>query len=141
MNPNALYDLLMRRATQGLEVDPNDTPIKQQTDAYRAEQTNQLRRYLSQQAEQQGPYANLESEERYGSEKVGQSTGGYLAQLMSAEIAARRQEIESALSNAMNFLTTEQRLALEEELRKLELAEREWEFGQTNDRLWAFGGE
>ncbi len=128
-----LYDLLMKRANQGLNVDPNDPIIRQQTDAYSADQQRAERHYLSGLAEKAGDNGNITAETRHAAEVEGQNTGAFEGQLMANEIAARRQEIQAALSGATGFLTDSMRLQLQEELGKLQLAENHYQFGQNMD--------
>ncbi|MFH0982651.1 MAG: hypothetical protein V2A79_14095, partial [Planctomycetota bacterium] len=96
----ALYDFLMKRAQQGLDVDPNDPVIKGQVEPYNAQLQRDARTYLSQVAESGNPYANITAETRTAGEQVGQRTASYLGSLMQAELSARRTEIENALTNA-----------------------------------------
>jgi len=126
-----LYNLLMERAKQGLTVDPNDPVIRNQADAYSANATRSMRDYLAQAAEQGGEFGNLNTETRGAYEQLGQSTGTYESQLVANEISARRAEIQQALSGAAGLLTAQQQLQLTEELRKLELAQQQYQFGST----------
>jgi hypothetical protein len=113
-----------------LQFGANDPIIKNQTDAFRAEQERGVRSGLSALAEKAGSGANLNAETRSGYEKAGQATSAFEAQLMQHELNARRQEIESALSGAMGFLTNEQQMMLQEELAQLQLAQQESQFGR-----------
>ncbi len=126
---NALYDLLMQRAGQSLDVNPDDPIIRRQSDAYGAQQERSRRDYLASVAEREGDNANIGAETRRSAEQVGQSTGAFEAQLMGQELSARRQEIRDALNGAMGFLTNQQQLQLQEELAQLELALRQYQFG------------
>jgi hypothetical protein len=139
-NAMALFNTLMERAKQSEVINPNDPIIKAQVDAYNAQGQRAGQNYLAQLAEKQGANANIGAETRASAETVGQQTGSYQATLMQQELTARRQEIEQALSGASGLLTAEQQMSLQKELQQISLAEQEWEFGQTNDRLWAFGG-
>ena len=134
---SALYDFLMQRAQQSETVDPNDPTIKGQVDAYGAQQQQSQRNYLSQLAESRGNYANIGAETRASSEQVGQATSGFQSQLMSTELAARRQEIESALSGAAGLLTGEQQMALTEELSKIQTAQQAYEFDLNQQYLYS----
>lgn len=111
-----LYNLLMGRATQSLNIDPKDPIIANQVNAFGAQQQRASRNYLASQAEKQGPLGNLGMEERMASEKAGQATGSLQAQLMQNELGARRQEIMSALSQMGGLLSDNERLALQREL-------------------------
>lgn len=122
-----LYNLLMKRATQSLDVNPSDPIIKGQTDAFNAQQQRDSKNYLSTVAEKQGANANISAETRIAGEQVGQNTSAFEAQLMGQELATRRQEIQQALSGAAGFLTSQQQMALQEELAQLNITQRQWE--------------
>lgn len=128
---NSLYDLLMSRAQGSENVDPNDPIIKAQTDAYRAEGTQARRDFLADQAEAGGPYGNMRSEERRSAEELGKKTGSFQAQAMQQELSARRAKIEHALDTGAQFLTEQQRMALQNELTRLQLAQQESQFGRS----------
>jgi hypothetical protein len=125
-----LFNLLMERAKGSENVDPNDPIIKAQTDAYRSEGVNARRDFLAQQAEAGGPYGNLRSEERRSAEQLGKSVGGFQAGAMQQELTARRAKIEHALDQGAAFLTDQQRMALQNELTRLQLAQQESQFGR-----------
>lgn len=131
---NQIFDLLMKRANGSLNIDPNDPIIRNQVDAYNAQNTRASRDYLANEAERQGPNANLTGETRMASEKVGQAGGQFQAQLMQRELDARRQEIQSALSGASGFLTQEQQLQLQQEMDALNRQQRGYEF-DVNDQF------
>ncbi len=118
-----LYNILMERARRGENVDPNDPIIKAQTDAYRSEGTAARRNFLADQAEAAGPYGNQRSEERRSAEQLGKSVGGFQAGAMQQELGARRQQIEHALDQAGQFMTDQQRMSLQNELTRLQLAQ------------------
>lgn len=128
---NALYDLLMKRASQSLEIDPNDPVIKGQTDAYDAQGQQARRNYLSASAEAEGAYGNAAGESRRSAEELGKSTGAFQAAAMERQQNARRQEIEHALSGAAGLLTEEQRLSLQEELSKMGMNMQNDQFGRS----------
>lgn len=125
-----LFNLLMERARGSENVDPNDPIIKAQTDAYRSEGVNARRDFLAQQAEAAGPYGNLRSEQRRSAEQLGKSVGGFQGQAMQQELGARRAKIEHALDQGAAFLTDQQRMALQNELTRLQLAQQESQFGR-----------
>lgn len=126
-----LFDLLMRRATQSLDIDSTDPIIKAQTDAYGARQERASRNYLSGLAERAGPSANIGAEARSSAEQAGQATGAFEAELIGRELSTRRQEIEGALSGAAGLLTAEQQMQLQEELAKISLAQQQHQFTAT----------
>lgn len=113
---NTLWGILSGRQGQSLDVNPKDPIIAGQVNSFRAEQERGLRNQLSQQAESQGPSANLNSEKRMGAERVAQTTGNMQGQLMQSELGARRQEIQNALSQMGGMLSQDQQLALQREL-------------------------
>lgn len=113
---SGLWDMLMGRATQSLNINPKDPIIAAQTNSFRAEQERAARNSLAQQAEEQGPQANLNSERRLLNERASQATGNLRSSLMQSELTARRNEIMQSLAQMGNLLTEEQRLALSREL-------------------------
>lgn len=134
-----LFDQLMVRSQQGLNVDRNDPAVRGQADAYAANEQRSARNYLSDIAEQRGPYAtgNIRNEQRMTNERVGQRTGAFESELMGREISAKRQEIAQALSSMQGLLSTEDQLTLQKEMaqmddamRKLQLSQQGSQFGQ-----------
>jgi hypothetical protein len=113
---NDLYSMLMGRAQQSLNIDPNDPIIKGQTAAYNANEERARRDYISDAAESGGPLVNLQGEKRIAAERLGQKTGAFQAELMGRELTARRAEIQAALQQMGDMLTEEQRLSLQREL-------------------------
>lgn len=136
-NPRAssLYDILAGRAGQGLAVNARDPIIANQVDSFRAEQERGARNYLAAQAEAQGPQTNLGSERRLASEHAAQATGGLQSQLMGNELSARRQEIQNALSQMGNMLTSEQQLALQHELGLIDASLRQQGITNQNNQF------
>ena len=138
---NSLYDLLMQRAGQSLNIDRNDPIIRNQSDNYAAMQERAMRNYLGNVAEQSGPNANISAERRSAAEKQAQATSGFEAQLMGNELGARRGEIAQALSGAQGFLTNQQQMALQELLGQLGLAQQAYQFDQGQQYAYSpFGG-
>ena len=82
--------------------------------------------YLSGAAERGGQNANLDAEARSASEKAGQNTAGFQAQLMQQELSSRRAEIQQALQGAQGLLTAEQAMKLQDELAHLNTALSAW---------------
>lgn len=117
-----LYDMLKARATQGLNIDRNDPVIRGQADAYSANEERARRNYISDVAESDGPYANLQGEKRMAAERMGQRTGAFESELVGRELMAKRQEIAEALAGMAGLLTEEQRIALQRELGLLDNA-------------------
>lgn len=131
---SGLYGTLMARAGQSLQVDPNDPVIKAQTDAYRAEQTRAARNLMAEQAERGGANSNQDATQRSATEKAAQATAGFQGTLMANEVAARRQEIQAALSGQQGILTAEQQMALQQELANLDVKLRSYQFGQSQNQ-------
>lgn len=125
---SALYQMLLKRATQGLSVDPNDPVIRNQVDAYGARQTQASRDALSAEAESQGPNANLSAETRSAAEKAGQNTSDFQSRMLYDEVQGKKKEIQDALTSMGSLLSDQQRLALQEQLAKLSLAQQQLQF-------------
>ena len=132
---NQLYGMLMKQATQGLNVDANNPVIKQQTDAYNAAQTRERSRYLADLAERQGANANLGAEQRMTAEDVGQKTGQLQASLMGQELQAKRGEIQYALGQMGDLLTNEQKLDLQKELTLYDNAIKQQQLAQQESQF------
>lgn len=111
-----LFQTLMSRAGQSLNVDPNSPVIKGQVDAYKASQDRGVKDYLSAAAEHGGPHTNMDAQARSAYEKAGQATSGLQAQLMQHELDSRRQEIQQALSEQGGLLSQQDQMALQREL-------------------------
>lgn len=128
-----------------LQFGPTDPIIKNQVDAYRVEQERGVRSALSRAAESsRGPSIPGEQNATARSleEKAGQATSGYEATLMNQELNARRQELQNALSGAMGFMTSEQQLALQDELARIQMALQESQFGRSlAERGLEFGAD
>ena len=128
-----LYNMLMGRAQQSLQVNPNDPIIRSQLEPYNAQNTRAARQYMSQVAEKEGANSNIASSGRAAAEKVGQMGASYQGQLMQNELNARRNEIQQALSGMQGFLTQEQSMQLQEELAQLQLAQQANQFQTQAD--------
>lgn len=131
-NPNAkaLFDKLMGRADQSLNVNPEDPIIKNATNAYSAEQERGVRNELSAEAAAQGATGgDTTAAARSLREHAGQATSGFQAQQMTQELTARRQEIQDALHGAAGLLTAEQQMQLNQELHMLDNELQKYMFG------------
>lgn len=117
-----LYRMLLERAHQGTTIDKNDPNIKQQVDPYVAQIDRQKRNYLSDMAEGLGPNANLTGQARVASEHAGQQTGLFQSQLIGRELQSRRDQIQQALSQLGDQLSTDQQQALTRELAQIQAA-------------------
>lgn len=132
-----LFNLLMGRAHQGLNVSPDDPIIKAQTDAYSANNQRAQKSYLSQAAEAGGPNSNTEAIGRSMAEKGAQATGGLQAQLMGNELSSRREEIQQALTGMGSMLTSQQQLSLQRELGLIDAQLRQQGLNSNNDQFLA----
>lgn len=119
---DALYGTLNERAGQSLAIDRNDPIIRAQSDAFSANQDRARRNYLSDTAERQGPLANIQGERRMASERYGQATGTFEAELLGRELSARREEIAEALRMSAGLLSGDQQRTLQQQLAMLDQA-------------------
>lgn len=135
----ALTRQLMERMRQDLTFDRNDPAVKAQSDAYSANAERARRDYLSDSAESKSPYATgaMRGEERMTAEKLGQDTGNFEAQLMSRELTARREQIQSALDSMGAQLTEGERQQLQRELAQLDAATRNHATDSQNAQFYA----
>lgn len=133
---NSLYDTLLNRANQSLNIDSQDPIIANQLNAFNANQTRQNRHYLEGVAEKAGPQANLAGETRMANERAAQAGGQFQAELMGRELQARRGEIQNALAQMGSFLTDEQRMGLQRELANLDNAYRYYAANQQNAQFY-----
>lgn len=127
---NSLYDTLLQRAQQSLNIDRNDPIIRAQSDAYGAQQERARRNFLSDMAERGSPYATGAQlgQQRMTAEKMGGDLGAFEAQLMGRELLSRREQIQSSLDSMKDMLSFDQKLALEKELANLDAATRRYGF-------------
>lgn len=133
-----LYNMLMGRAKQGLNVDAKTDPsIRAQADPYAANVERSRRDYLANEAEQKGPLANIEGESRLSAERGGQASGLFESQLVGREIQSRRDEIAQALSSMQGMLSQEQQLAMQRELAQLDASLRNRQISSGNDQFMA----
>ncbi len=128
---NDLFNNLMARANQSLDIKPNDAIIQPQVNAFNAQQQQAARNAEAQMAESAGPNANTGAETRSAQEKIGQNTSAFQATLMGQEVTARRQEIQNALSGAEGLLTAEQQMRLQEEDQQLSRAQNQHQFDEN----------
>ncbi len=132
---DSLYGFLNSRAQQGLNVTAQDPIIRQQTDAYRAEQERAKRNFLSDAAERGGSLSNPRGEQRIAAERVGQNVSGFQAQLLQRELMARRDEIAQALTQQGAMLSGDQQRSLAEQLAALDQAIKEASIGLGQGQL------
>ncbi len=124
---DTLYNTLMGRAQQGLNINPSDPVIAAQTNAFRAEQDRNARHSIDDAAARGGPNANLNLERRMASEGASRATGGLQASLMGNELQNRRTEIQNALTQMGGMLTQDQQLALQGQLGMIDANLRAWQ--------------
>lgn len=119
-----VVDSLMQRATQGTTVDTQDPQFRQQADSYHAQVERARRNYVADQAEKLGPYQTgaLQGEERLASERAGQASAAFEADLVGRELQQRRDEIKDALQTMTGVITEDQRRQLQRELAQLDAA-------------------
>lgn len=110
-----LWNMLMQRAKQGLNVERDNPQIRTQADAYAAQADRARRNFLGETAERSSPYATgaMLGQQRMSAERLGQDVGGFEANLIGREIEARRNEIQQALSQMGDMLTEQQRQQLQ----------------------------
>jgi hypothetical protein len=122
---DSLYNTWLGRSQQALNIDRNDPIIRQQSDAYAANEERSRRNYISDVAEGAGPLGNLRGEERMAAERMGQRTGNFEAELVGRELQTRRNEIAQALGQMGNMLSADQQAGLQRELAILDQSIRE----------------
>lgn len=117
---DAFFNTLMGRANQTLTTDwQNDPNVKAQVGAYMAAQERARRNSVSDAAEAAGPLANIGAERVIAGELAGRNTANFQASIIGSEIAARRAEIQNALTGAQGMLTADQQAELQTELANL----------------------
>jgi hypothetical protein len=79
--------------------------------------------------------ANIRGEQRMAAERMGQRTGAFESELIGREIAAKRGEIEHALSTMADLLPEDQRLELQRYLGELDNAYKQNALTSENDRF------
>jgi hypothetical protein len=132
---DALIQQLMARAQQPTNASRTDPNVRGQADAYAANVDRSRRGYISDVAERRGPLANIEGERRMASERAGQATGAFEAELMGRETSARRDEIAQALQMWGGLLSGDQRMGLERELATLNDRSRTADRGQNMEQF------
>ncbi len=113
----------LQQATQGTHVDASTDPnVRAQADSYAASMTRAARNASADAAESLGPSATgaLRGQQRMNTERAGQAAGSFEAQLVGKEIESRKAQIQDALKQLQGMGETDQKLALERELAKLQ---------------------
>lgn len=159
-----LFKLLMERAQQPTTVDRNSATIRQQVDPVVAQQERASRNYIDDIAERSGPLANIQGERRLVAERSGQAAGALESEVIGRERDRVLQERMDSLGLAGQFMTAQERNALEREIAYLmdasrsadrdlsrqglltsndqflrELALREYDLNNTWDYRWQMG--
>ena len=135
-----LFDYMMGKAGQSLDINRKDPIIANQVNAFDAAQQRSSNDYLRQLAERGGPQNNMGMETRMAAENRGQNLGNFQSQLMQQELTARRNEIMQSLQLGAQFMTEQQQLALRRELAQMDnalqyayLGQRAFEFDESNE--------
>ena len=135
---DALYNQLMDRSKQSLSIDAQTDPnIRQQADTYAASVERERRRYMDDTAERSGPLANIQGESRLSSEKAGQASALFEAQLVGREMQSRRDEIAESLKSRQGMLSQEQQNALQRELAQLDASIRNRQISSNESQFGA----
>lgn len=148
------FEELMSRIRANDAIPGRDNPVvRAQADAYSAQQTREMRDYLADLAESEGPNANLRGEQRMAAEMAGRNSGQFEAELIGREQDARRAQTQAMLGQVVNLLDVDSQQALQRELglndldlRKAQLAQsgdeflrelalREWDLTNRNDLI------
>lgn len=112
-----LVNALMQRSNQSLNINAASDPnIRSQADPYAAAQERGARNFLADQAEKNGPNANMTGQARVAAEHAAQASGLFESGLVGHELDARRNEIQNALTSMQGMLTDQQKMALQKEL-------------------------
>lgn len=138
---DALMQMLMGRATAGENVDRNSPAVRQQADAYSANEERTKRNYIADMAEELGPFGSgaLRGESRMATERMGQRTGAFEAELVGRELQAERDKITHALNSLQGMLSEQDRMALQERLAMIDANLRQQGIGlqqQGLDQDW-----
>lgn len=132
---NDLYAQLQGRANQALTVNPNDPVIAAQTAAYNATQDRSARNYLGNLAEQSGPYANLQGQQRIVAEQTGQNDAAFQAQLLGSQLTSQRQDIADALNGMRGMLSSQQQNDLQAQLGNIDAAIKQQSLAQSQNQF------
>lgn len=137
-NYQKLVDLLMGRAQQSLDIDPTkDSVIRPQVDNYAAAQERSRRNYLNDMAESSNPYATgaMNTARTQTAEHAAQSTADLQSTLVGRELQSRRGEIQQALQEMGQLLTSDQQMALQRELAQIDASLRQQQINSNNDQF------
>jgi len=157
---NDFYGQLAQRIGQAnAPINPNDPTITSQLNPFRAEQTRAARDFISNSAEQQGPYANIQGERRLAAQTAGQNTSDFLGQLMARQQGYNQNNASQALALEGGQLSSDQARQLQAALGfgglnlqsqlgfaglnqsqdqfLRELALRQWQAGDSSNLAWA----
>lgn len=132
---DGLYNTLLQRSQQSLNVNADDPIIRAQVDPMRAQLERSKRNFISDAAENYGPLANLRGEERIANERVGQNVSSFQSELLGRELTNRRQEVAGALASMGDMLSGSQQAALQRELAMLDQGIRQQQVGLSSGQL------
>lgn len=138
-----LFNTLLARAHQGLDVSRTDPAVRSQADAYAANAERSRRDYLSANAEKSSPYSQgaQQGQERMTAEQVGQNTGAFESELVGREIQSRRDEIQNALTQMGGMLSQDQQVALQKELAQLNASLQQQQINNQNGQFYSQLGQ
>ena len=128
-----LFGTLKTRSQQALNIDPNDTVVGGQVDAFRAEQERARRNLMSDAAEAGRPLSDVQ--QAMSQERVGQAAGSLRAELVARELSNRRNEIASALASMGGMLSGDQSALLQHELSNIDNMIQQQQLGIGNRDL------
>lgn len=131
---------LMARAGQSLNIDPSTDPIiAPQLNAANAAGVRQGRNFLNDMAESSNPFATgaMNTARTQVAEDASQKASALSAQLVQNELTARRQEIQAALTEEGSLLTSQQQLALQQQLAMIDAALRQQSVSNQNTQFYS----
>lgn len=130
-----IFNRLMSKAGQSTDNLKDDPNVRQASDAYAANEERAKRNYLADTAERNGPYANMQGEERLAAERVGQRTGMHESDLVQQELTARRAEIMQSLQTMGSLLSDQQKMSLTSELANIDNQFKYAQLGQQGNQF------
>ena len=136
---NSVWSQLAKQAGQGTKIDTNDPAFRQTADRYAAQVERSRRNSIADNAEKMsaqrlGGSGAQAVASRMATEKAGQDQGMFEANLAQRELANRRAEIQSALTQMAGMGDKEQQRKLTQELAYLDAQMRASGL-QSNERI------
>lgn len=137
-----LVNQLLQRMQQSITPDANNPVMKQQMDAYNAQQDRATRQMMDTNAEQAaarglGNSGALNVENRMANEQAGLNSANFQGQLMQNELNARREEVQNALEQMGNILSEDQKNALTKEMHDIDAAIERTKVENQNSQYYA----